>query len=627
MMPEKGEQHIERSFRVCYRSGVTRKVDAASRSQLLDRIVAYAFTNGVASLSLRPLAKELGVSAGLLLYHFRSKEELTIEILKHAGDRQRELFARLREREFETAHDVCREVWRVLAAPEARPLFRLFFEVYGLALVDPQRFPAFFPGAITNWLEFLERPFMSDGGRTERSAPARDDRARGFSRLPARRVRDGRRCARRCRRREMDRVAAVLAAPARRARTAGASFIFVTMLFDWLVVGILTPVLPKLIVDFTNGHVDRASAISGGFATAFALVQFFASPILGLLSDRFGRRPIILLSSLGSAVDCTILALAPNLWWLFVGRLLSGGTAASATSSAAYIADVTTPERRAAAFGMVSAAFGLGFALGPALGGLLAGLGSRVPFVFAAGLMLANAAYGFFVLPESLPPEKRQTSVDWKRANPLGSLKLLRRHRDLFSLVLSLFCSNLAVQSFSVFVLYTIYRFGWSERTNGFSLAIFGALSVVSAVAVGRLVERFGPRVVVVTGFTLGIAGFVTYGFAPTGLLFACALPLTGFWAIAGPPLQSAMSRRVEPSEQGELQGAIGSMRSIATIVGPAFFTLLFAAVSARGSYPLVGAPWFCGAALLAAAIVFARRAIAAEPPGSPIAREPEVTQ
>jgi DHA1 family tetracycline resistance protein-like MFS transporter len=396
-------------------------------------------------------------------------------------------------------------------------------------------------------------------------------------------------------------------------RTAGVPFIFVTMLLDWLVVGIMTPVLPKLIVEFTGGRVDRASAISGGFATAFALVAFFASPGLGLLSDRFGRRPIILLSSLGSAVDCAILALAPNLWWLFLGRLLAGGTAASATSAAAYIADVTPPERRAAAFGMASAAFGAGFAFGPVLGGLLGGFGLRVPFAVASGLMLINAAYGYFILPESLAADHRRASIEWRNANPFGSLKLLRRHRELFGLVGSLFCSNLAVQSFSVFVLYTIYRFDWSERANGLGLGLFGALSVVSAMIVGRLVTRFGARSVVVAGFVLGIGGFVIYGSARDSLVFACALPLTGFWAIAGPPLQAAMSRRVSASEQGELQGAIGSMRSIATIVGPAFFTLLFSAVSARGSHLPAGAPWFCGAALLAGAIVFARKAMATE--------------
>ena len=398
-------------------------------------------------------------------------------------------------------------------------------------------------------------------------------------------------------------------------RSAAVSFIFVTMLLDWLVVGIVSPVIPKLIVDFT-GRVDTASAISGGFATAFALLYFVASPILGVLSDRFGRRPIILLSSFGSALDCAILALAPNLWWLFLGRMLSGATAGSTTTAAAYIADVTPPERRGAAYGMASAAFGLGFALGPAIGGLLAGFGLRVPFFVAAGLMLANAAYGLFVLPESLAPELRQTTIPWQRANPLGSLKLLRRHRDLFRLVGSLFCSNLAVQSFSVFVLYTIYRFNWSEQANGLGLTLFGTISVVSSMVVGRLLTRFGALRVTVGGVALGAEGPSAVGRnqvqrAPSASARnGCS---TWPWAIAGPPIQSAMSRHVTATEQGELQGAIGSMRGIAMIVGPAFFSLLFAAVSARGDYPLVGAPWFCGALLLVVAAILAQRALRAE--------------
>ncbi len=396
-------------------------------------------------------------------------------------------------------------------------------------------------------------------------------------------------------------------------RKATAAFIFVTMALDWLVVGMSAPVFPGLIVNFLGGHVDRASALLGGFALAFALVQLFASPVLGLLSDRFGRRPVILLSSIGSALDFAILAFAPNLWWLFAGRVLSGGTAGSATCAAAYIADVTPPERRAAAYGMAGAAFGFGFAVGPAIGGLLAGFGVRVPFIVAMGLMIANAAYGFFVLPESLAPDKRQTSIDWARANPLGSLALLRRHRELFRLTTSLFCSNLAVQSFSVFVLYTIYRFAWSDRANGLGLTIFGALSVVSAFVTGKLVTRFGARAVAAGGFSLGTIGFIIYALAPSGLAFAFALPLTGLWAIAGPPIQSAMSRHVSASEQGELQGAIGAMRGVATVVGPPFFTLLFAAVSARGSYPLVGAPWFCGAALLIVAALVAASALREE--------------
>jgi len=409
----------------------------------------------------------------------------------------------------------------------------------------------------------------------------------------------------------------------RRRRPAAAGFIFVTMLLDWLVVGIASPVVPKLIVDFRAGDIASASAISGAFATAFALMAFFASPVLGILSDRFGRRPIILLASAGSAIDCAILACAPNLWWLGVGRVLAGATAASATTAAAYIADVSPPEKRAAAFGMVSGAFGLGFALGPALGGLLAGFGIRVPFMVAGGLMVANVAYGLFLLPESLPREQRQASIGWSRANPLGSLRMLRRHRELFGLAASLFCSNLAVQSFSVFVLYTIARFNWSDQANGLGLTLFGSLSVVSAVLVGTLIARFGARNVVLGGFACGSIGFLVYGFAPAGIIFACALPLTGVWAIAGPPIQSAMSRRVAASEQGELQGAIGSVRSIAMVVGPAFFTSLFALVSRHRTSVLIGAPWFCGALLLVAAAVFSRRAIPAHEPAATAAVPP----
>jgi DHA1 family tetracycline resistance protein-like MFS transporter len=397
-------------------------------------------------------------------------------------------------------------------------------------------------------------------------------------------------------------------------RTAAARFIFVTLTLDWLVAGILSPVIPKLIVDFLHGDIARASAISGAFATTFALVSFFASPVLGILSDRFGRRPIILLSNLGIAVDCAVFALAPNLWWVFLGRTLSGLTFASAACGAAYIADVTPPEKRAAAFGMIGATFGIGFALGPVIGGLLANFGTRVPFYVAGTLMLMSVAYGLVILPESLTGDKRKTTIDWTRANPLGSLKLVRRHRELSNLVISLFCSNLAVQAFSVFVLYTILRFNWSETANGLGLGLFGALTIVATISVGRLTARFGPRAVVITGYLTGAVGFLIYGSAPTGLLFACALPLTSIWAIAGAPIQSAMTHLVSPSEQGELQGAIGSARSIATIVGPAFFTLLFASVSRPENALYLGAPWFCGAALLMVAMAFARRAIAAQP-------------
>jgi DHA1 family tetracycline resistance protein-like MFS transporter len=404
-----------------------------------------------------------------------------------------------------------------------------------------------------------------------------------------------------------------VSAPERARRPAAVRFIFVTMVLDWLVVGIVSPVVPTLIVQFMGGHIDTATVISGAFGTAFAVMQLVASPVLGLLSDRFGRRPVILLSTAGSAVECLILAFAPNVWWLFLGRVLTGITAASATAASAYIADVTTPEKRAAAFGLAGAAFGVGFTVGPAVGGLLAHFGLRVPFFVAAGLMIASTLYGLFVLPESLAPESRHTEFAWARANPLGSLKLVRRHRDLFGLLIALFCSNLAVQSFSVFVLFTIFRYNWSALDNGIGLGFFGAISVVATVLVGKLVARFGGRAVVVAGFGIGSVGFLVYGFAPTGIIFACALPLTGIWAIAGAPVQSAMSQHVTAGEQGELQGAIGSMRSISMIVGPAFFSLVFAAVSAKGIYPLVGAPWFFGALLLVGAMIFAVRSIGAK--------------
>jgi DHA1 family tetracycline resistance protein-like MFS transporter len=389
-----------------------------------------------------------------------------------------------------------------------------------------------------------------------------------------------------------------------------ARFVFVTMIFEWLVIGMLSPVLPKIILQFCDDDVARAAAISGAFTFMFAGLQFFAAPLLGVLSDRYGRRPVILCSTLGSALDCLVLAIAPNLWWVFIGRLFSSVTAASAAASAAYITDVTTPEKRASAFGLMGAAFGIGFTVGPAIGGILGGIGPRVPIFVAAALMFGSTLYGLFVLPESLAPEKRSETMRWSRANPIASLALLRRHRDLSRLVASLFCSNLAVQSFSVFVLYTIYRFGWGVRDNGVALAVFGALSVAASIVTGRLVKRFGQRPVVACGFALGAIGFLTYALAPSGLVFVFALPLTGLWAIAGPPVQAAMSHRVGNSEQGQLQGAIASMRSISLIVGPPFFAFVFTVVSSRAISPVTGLPWVFGAMLLIAAIAFALPAL-----------------
>lgn len=397
-------------------------------------------------------------------------------------------------------------------------------------------------------------------------------------------------------------------------RSAAVRFVFVTMVLDWLVVGIGAPVIPQLIYQFMGGKMNEASAIVGGFATAFALVLFVAAPLLGIASDRFGRRPIILLSSVTGFVEGVILMLAPNVWWLLAGRIVAGATTGGAAAAAAYIADVTPPEKRAGAFGMLSAAFGIGFTLGPAIGGILGGINARLPFAVIAALMLLNVVYGLFVLPESHPKPARTARIDWSRANPVGALKFLRRHGDVAPLAASLFFSNLAVQSFSVFVLYTIFRFGWSECSNGLALGAFGAISVISGIVVGRLVKRFGGRAVVAAAFGCGSIGFLVYGLAPAGWVFACGLPLTGIWAMAGGPTQSAMSRRVAPHAQGELQGAISSMRSISLIVGPPLFTLLFATVTRTHGNPLVGLPWFLGTVVLLVAAACGLRGMRGEP-------------
>ena len=279
-------------------------------------------------------------------------------------------------------------------------------------------------------------------------------------------------------------------------RTAATMFIFVTVAIDMVAIGIIAPVLPKLIATFLGGNIAHAAEITGFFATAWALMQFFFSPLLGMLSDRVGRRPVILISCAVTVVDFTIMALAPNLWWLFVGRVLSGMASANMTTAYAYIADVATPGNRAAAYGMLSGAFGLGFVLGPAIGGLAGNVDPRLPFWIAAGFSLVNTLYGFFVLPESLGPDKRTAPLDWRRANPLGSLRLLRRHADLLGLSTVTFITLVAHEALpNLWVLYLIAQFGWDERAIGLSLALVGVISAFTAVVlVGPVVQRFGER-------------------------------------------------------------------------------------------------------------------------------------
>jgi MFS transporter, DHA1 family, tetracycline resistance protein len=379
------------------------------------------------------------------------------------------------------------------------------------------------------------------------------------------------------------------------------AFILVTVLFDFLAFGIIAPVLPNLIIQFEGGNLARAAAITGYFGFAWALMQFIFSPILGAWSDRFGRRPVILISCFGLGLDYIFMALAPSLKWLLVGRIISGITASNISSAFAYVTDVTPPDKRAKQFGYLAASFGMGFIIGPAVGGFLGNINLRFPFWAAAALSLANAMYGFFVLPESLPKERRSKSA-WHMANPLGSLTLLRSHRQLFGLATVMTLFYLAQQSLpAVFVIYTQYRYAWTKGDVGLSLAVVGvSTSIVSGMLVGPFVRRFGERRSVVSGLTFGTLGFLSFAFAPHGWMFLCAIPFLGLWGIAGPSVQSLMSRRVDPTSQGKLQGAINSIRAISGMIGPLLFTQVLAIAIAPGiAIYFPGAPYFLAALLL----------------------------
>jgi MFS transporter, DHA1 family, tetracycline resistance protein len=393
-------------------------------------------------------------------------------------------------------------------------------------------------------------------------------------------------------------------------RRAALVFIFVTIVLDMLALGMIVPVLPKLVESFLGGDTARAAKMYGVFATVWALMQFLFSPVLGALSDRYGRRPVILISNFGLGLDYIVMALAPTVGWLFVGRVISGITAASFATASAYVADVTPPEKRAGGFGMLSAAFGLGFVLGPALGGVLGAIDPRLPFWVAAGLSLVNAMYGLFVLPESLPPARRARFA-WGSANPVGSLSLLRSHAELLGLSAVHFVSMVAHEALpTTFVLYVSYRYGWDNRTVGLTIATVGVGSaIVGGGLVQPVVARFGERRVLVTGLLFGVAGFTIFGLAPTGALFWLGVPVNALWGLSGPPMQGLMTSRVSASEQGQLQGALSSLRGIAFMIGPGLFTLTFASfIGPRRDWHLPGAPFVLAALLLAGAVLVASR-------------------
>lgn len=396
-------------------------------------------------------------------------------------------------------------------------------------------------------------------------------------------------------------------------RSAALSFIFVTVLIDVIGVGIIIPIMPTLYQELTGGTLSEASKYSAYLVFMYSLIQFVFSPIIGGLSDQYGRRPVLLISLFGFAVDYIFLALAPSIAWLFVGRAISGITGASFTTASAYIADVSTPEKRAQNFGLLGAAFGIGFIIGPALGGILGQYGSRIPFWVSAGLTFLNWLYGFFVLPESLKPENRR-KFDIKRANPIGSLFNLKKYPMILSLVMSLFLvyvANFATQGTWSF--YTMEKFGWGEREVGLSLGFVGLMvTIVQGGLIRILIPKLGQQRALFLGLIINALGLFAFSFATqTWMMYAIMVPFA-LNGLAGPSFQGIISNQVKASEQGELQGALTSLNSIAAIIGQPFMLGLFRYFtnhSANAVY-FPGAPFMAGSILTVISILLTLRSI-----------------
>lgn len=395
-------------------------------------------------------------------------------------------------------------------------------------------------------------------------------------------------------------------------KPAAIGFIFVTLLIDVIGFGIIIPILPDLIKQMTGGTMSDASKYGGWLMFAFASMQFIFSPVLGSLSDRYGRRPVLLLSLFGFSIDYLILAFAPDITWLFVGRILAGIMGASFTTAAAYIADISPPEKRAQNFGMIGVAFGVGFILGPVIGGVLGKFGTRLPFYAAAGLTMLNWLYGFFILPESLPKESRR-AFDWKRANPVGALLNLKRYPVLLSLtaaIVLLYVAAHAVQSNWSF--YTIEKFKWNQDMVGYSLGVVG---VLVAVVQGGLIRFINPMLglkrSVYYGLLLQVIGFLLFAFASQSwMMFVFLIPYC-LGGIGGPALQGIISRQVPGNEQGELQGTMTSLMSATSIFGPIMMTSIFAYYTAKDApvyFP--GAPFIVGGILTLIAMFWAMAAL-----------------
>src|SRR5437762_8091085 len=394
-----------------------------------------------------------------------------------------------------------------------------------------------------------------------------------------------------------------------KSRPAAIAFIFVTVMLDMLALGLIAPVLPKLILNFLGGSATSAATWLGVFGTVFAAMQFFFSPVLGVLSDRFGRRPVILLSNLGLGLDYIVMALSPTIGWLFVGRVISGITASSIPTAMAYIADVVPKEKRAGAFGMIGVAFGVGFILGPGIGGPLGDVSPRLPFWVAAGFSLANWLYGYIFVPESLRHEYRK-EFTLRRANPIGSLALLRSHSELWKLATLQFLAYVSHEVFVIWALYAIYRYAWNQTTIGISLAVVGVFTAaISGGLTGRTVAWLGERRTLYIGQFFGALGMVIAGLARTGGVYMASIPVISMWNISFPAAQGMMTHRVSEREQGELQGAIQSLRSIAFVIGPILFSGIFGwFINPKHSFYVPGAPYYLAAALLFTAMLLATR-------------------
>ena len=417
-------------------------------------------------------------------------------------------------------------------------------------------------------------------------------------------------------------------------RKAAFGFIFASALLNAVSFGVTIPVLPALIKEFAGGDTASAAEWQMVFGAVWGLMQFVFGPILGVLSDRIGRRPVLLISFLGLAFDFLFLVFAPSLMWLFVARIVNGMTAASFSTANAYVADVTPPEQRARYFGFMGASFGFGFLIGPVLGGLLAGpfmeslvgdFAIRLPFAVAGALALLNFLYGLFVLPESLPPEKRSARFDWRRANPVGSLQFLREQGRLLGLATVGFLFQIAHNVLpAIFVLYTGHRYGWDIQTISLTMFLTGGLGILmQTLAVGPIVRRLGERGALLIGCAGAALGFLAYGLAPTGIAYLAAAPVFALSNLLTPGLQGLMSRRVGPEVQGRLQGANQSLSGIATIIGPFLFGGSFAYAlrhPALSAWP--GLPILIASALMFIALGVAWRYSRSDAP-SPAAAPP----